>query len=370
MIRIKVPLLNPADEMAEIREEVDRAIDGVLRSGRYIGGPEVDGFEAEFSRIVGCRSVAAVNSGTDALQLALTALGIGAGDEVILPANTFTATAMAVQAVGALPVIGDVDEDLYVIQPHTVEPLITSRTKCIIPVHLFGHPAPMDELTELATAHGLKILEDAAQSHGATAHGRKVGALGDAAAFSFYPSKNLGAFGDAGAVVGEPDLVEHVRVLRDLGRDREGAHVETGVNSRLDALQAAILRVKLRHFDHWQKERRLRAERYAQLLADPRVGLPVEAPWAEHVFYVFVIRVSQRDRILEDLKRAGVSAQVHYPVPIHLQPAHRGKVSVPQPVPVSERLAGEILSLPLYPHLPQEDQDHVVSSLRNALERT
>ena len=370
MIPIKVPLLDPAGEMAEIREEVDQAIDGVLSSGRYIGGPEVAGFEEEFSTIVGGRPVAAVNSGTDALQLALTALGIGPGDEVILPANTFTATAMAVQAVGAVPVIADVDEDLYVLRSSTVEPLITSRTKCIIPVHLFGHPAPVEELTGLAAAHGLKILEDAAQSHGATARGRKVGALGDAAAFSFYPSKNLGAFGDAGAVVGEPDLIERVRVLRDLGRDNEGAHVETGVNSRLDALQAAILRVKLRHFDDWQKERRSRAERYAERLADLPVGLPIEASWAEHVFYVFVIRVSQRDRVLDELRAAGVGAQIHYPVPVHLQPAHRGKVSVPQPVPVSERLAGEILSLPLYPHLPLEDQDHVVGSLRRALGRT
>ncbi|MGH2755119.1 MAG: DegT/DnrJ/EryC1/StrS family aminotransferase [Actinomycetota bacterium] len=369
MIPIEVPLLNPSDEMSEIRDEVDRAIDGVLSSGRYIGGPEVVGFEDEFSSVVGGRSVAAVNSGTDALQLGLTALGIGAGDEVIIPANTFTATAMAVQAIGAVPVIADVDEDLYVIRARAVEPLITSRTRCIIPVHLFGHPAPMEELTELAAAHGLKILEDAAQSHGATAHGRRVGSLGDAAAFSFYPSKNLGAFGDAGAVVGERELVERVRVLRDLGRDDEGAHVETGVNSRLDALQAAILRVKLRHFEDWQKERRLRAERYAEALADLPVGLPVEAAWAEHVFYVFVIRISQRDRILDALRNDGVGAQVHYPVPVHLQPAHRGKVSVPQPLPVSERLAGEILSLPLYPHLPPAAQDHVMDSLRRALER-
>lgn len=364
---VQVPLLDPTHEMREIRAEVDAAIDGVLTSGRFIGGPEVEGFEQEFSKIVGGRGVAAVNSGTDALQLALTGLGVGPGEEVIVPANTFSATAMAVQAVGAIPVVADVDEELYVITPDTVVPLINERTKCIIPVHLFGHPAPVRELRPLADEHGLKILEDAAQSHGATAHGQPIGSLGDAAAFSFYPSKNLGAFGDAGAVVGDPALIARVRTLRDLGRDSGGAHVEVGINSRLDAIQAAILRVKLRRFEMWQKERRSRAHRYLELLADLPVTLPVEAAWAEHVYYVFVIRVADRDRVLKEMNDAGVGAQVHYPVPLHLQPAHQGRMLVPVPVPVSERLAGEILSLPLYPHLPLEDQDRVVEALSAAL---
>jgi dTDP-4-amino-4,6-dideoxygalactose transaminase len=308
-----------------------------------------------------------VNSGTDALKLALVAMGVGHGDEVIVPANTFTATVMAVQGAGAVPVVADVDPDHYVVTRNLVEPLITERTRCLIPVHLFGHPAPMPELMELARDRSLLVLEDAAQAHGASVDGRPVGAWGDAAAFSFYPSKNLGAYGDGGAVVADPAVIERIHRLRDLGRDANGVHVDVGVNSRLDAMQAAILRTKLRHLPAWQERRRAIAALYRELLSDVSVALPIEGDVVTHVYHLFVVRVERRDEIHTSLRGAGIEAGIHYDTPVHLQPAHRGKLQVPRGAPTAERLAGQILSLPIYPQMQDEQVHRVATALRSLL---
>ena len=363
----RVPLLDTSAEYAEIGSDIESAVLRVLRSGRFVGGPEVSAFEEEFSAAVGGRSVAGVNSGTDALKLALVAMGIGPGDEVIVPANTFTATVMAVQGAGAMPVVADVDPDHYVVTRDLVEPLINERTRCLIPVHLFGHPAPMPDLMELARSRSLLVLEDAAQAHGASVGGRPVGAWGDAAAFSFYPSKNLGAYGDGGAVVANPAVIERVGRLRDLGRDADGVHVDVGVNSRLDALQAAILRTKLRHLPAWQERRRAIAGLYRELLRDVSVTLPIEAADVTHVYHLFVIRVERRDETHASLRGAGIEAGIHYVTPVHLQPAHRDKLRVPRGAPTAERLAGQILSLPIYPQMQDEQVYRVATALRSLL---
>lgn len=362
-----VPLFDPTAELAEIGGEVRAAIDRVLERGRFIGGPEVEAFEREFARaIVPGRRAAGVGSGTDALRFALMAVGVGQGDEVIVPVNTFTATAMAVETVGARPVLVDVDERTHAITAATVEPAIGPRTRAIVPVHLFGHPAPMAELVELARSRGLLVVEDAAQAHGASIDGRPVGSWGDAAAFSFYPSKNLGAYGDGGAVVGGEEVVEAVEVLRDLGRDSHGAFVRPGYNSRLDALQAAVLRTKLRHLDDWTERRRRLAGRYRELLAGTVADAPEEARGARHVYHLFVVRVPDRDRVLSEMQAAGVEARIHYPDPLHRQRAHAGHVLTGSAFPVAERLARAILSLPLYPQMEEAQMERVVSALAAA----
>lgn len=362
-----IGLVDLGAELAEIRREVEWAIRRVVESGRYVGGPEVVAFEAAFSAVVGHRPVAAVNSGTDALRLGLTAMGVGPGDEVIVPAHTFTATVMAVQAAGATPVIADVDPETYVVTPAQIEPLLGPSTKCVIPVHLYGHPAPMDEIMELAESRDIAVLEDAAQAHGAALGGRPVGAWGRAAAFSFYPSKNLGAYGDGGAVTGDREVVESVRMLADLGRDSSGEHVELASNSRLDALQAAILLTKLPHLADWNARRRGLAMRYRDLLQDAPISLPVEADRAFHVYHLFVVRTPRRDEVLDALQRAGVHVQVHYPTPVHLQRAHAGRVKVPMRPRIAERLCREVLSLPLYPQMTHGEQDRVVAALQAVL---
>jgi dTDP-4-amino-4,6-dideoxygalactose transaminase len=363
----RVPLFDARAEYAELRTDIDAAVHRVLESGRFIGGPEVEGFETKLGELLEGRAVAGVGSGTDALRLSLLALAVSPGAEVILPANTFTATAMAVESMGAIPVLSDIDPDLHVLTPELVEPLVTRDTAAIIPVHLYGHPAPMGPLAELAEAHGVPLIEDAAQALGTLIDGRPAGVHGRAAAFSFYPSKNLGAYGDAGAVACDPELRERIMVLRDLGRDPSGSHIRLGSNSRLDAIQAAILQAKLPHLERWVGLRRQQADRYRELLAGLPVELPAEAPWARHGYHLFVVRVAERDRVRAELIAAGIEAGVHYPVPIHLQPAHTGLVKVPAALPNAERLAGEILSLPVYPQLTDDQQRFVVDALAGAL---
>ncbi|MCA1726249.1 MAG: DegT/DnrJ/EryC1/StrS family aminotransferase [Actinobacteria bacterium] len=359
-------MLDPAAEYAEIGAAIESAIGQTVRSGRFIGGPEVEAFEEEFGASLG-RPVAAVGSGTEALRMALIALGVEPGDEVVVPANTFTATAMAIEATGAVPVVCDVVEDYHVITAELASRVLSERTRVIVPVHLYGHPAPMAELIELARPRGIAILEDAAQAHGATVHGHPAGGLGDAAAFSFYPSKNLGAFGDAGAVAGSAEVIDRIRILRDLGRDADGRHVTVATNSRLDAIQAAVLRTKLPHLASWVERRRAAADRYRERLAELPLILPSEASWATHAYHLFVVRVRNRDRVRAALAERGIEAGIHYPTPIHLQAAHRDVVRTPEGAPVSERLAGEILSLPLYPQLTPAQQDAVTESLVAAL---
>ena len=363
-----VPLFDTKAEYAEIKKEIDGAVGRVLSSGRFVGGPEVSAFEAEFSAHVGDRDVAAVNSGTDALRLALQGLGIQAGDEVVIPANTFSATAMAIEQVGGIPVVADIDPFSYLMSAESIEALVTDQTRAVLPVHLYGRLAPMSEINEVARQHDLVVIEDAAQAHGASLDGKPAGSWGGAAAFSFYVSKNLGAYGDGGAVVADPDVIARVKALRDLGRDETGEHVLLGVNSRLDAIQAAILRVKLPHLDTWLDSRQRRAERYRESLEEADVELPTEGTPGVHVYHLFVIRVPRRDMVREKLRQRGVEAGIHYPTPIHLQPAHVGRVKVPNGAPNAEKAAREILSLPIYPQMTDTQQDHVIAALRAALQ--
>ena len=364
---MNVPLFDAKREYESIKDEIDAAVASVLASGRFIGGDNVSGFEDEFASYLGADAAIGLNSGTDALRLALQALGVGAGDEVIAPANTFTATIMAIEAVGATPVLVDVDRDLYLMTAEGAERAITSATKAIIPVHLFGAVAEMESFVRLADAHGLALIEDTAQAHGAKAHGRSAGTWGDAGCFSFYPSKNLGAYGDGGAVVGSAEMIDKLRPLRDLGRDEGGNHIEVGSNSRLDSLQAAILRVKLGHLPRWTERRKELASVYDEALAGSNVVTPARPDYGDHVFHLYVVRVQDRDRLLAAGEAAGIGFGIHYPVPIHLQPAHLGRVKVPFGAPVTETASDEIVSLPLFPQMTDDEQQLVIEvTLRTA----
>ncbi|HEV3408156.1 MAG TPA: DegT/DnrJ/EryC1/StrS family aminotransferase, partial [Gaiellaceae bacterium] len=318
-----LPLVDVRRQYRSIKDEIDEAIAGVLESGQFILGEEVDRFEREFAGYCGVRECIGVASGTAAIELALEALGVGAGDEVVAPANTFIATVVPVLRLGARPVLVDCDARTATIDVDRAADAITGRTKAVIAVHLYGQPADMRALRALCDERGLALVEDACQAHGARWEGRRVGGLGRVAAFSFYPGKNLGAFGDGGAVTTDDEaLAERVRLLRDLGQRRKYEHVVVGGNERLDTLQAAILRVKLRHLDRWNEERRSHAAAYARALADGGgVALPATASWAEHVWHLYVVRSHDRDALRDALVRDGIGAGMHYPTPLHLQPA-------------------------------------------------
>jgi dTDP-3-amino-3,4,6-trideoxy-alpha-D-glucose transaminase len=361
---MRIPLVDLAAQYRTLAPELEEAARRVLAGTRYILGPEVEAFEREFAAACGVPHAIGVANGTDALAIALRALGVGPGDEVVTVPNTFIATQEAIAHVGAKPVFADVDPATHTLSPAALERALTLRTRAIVPVHLYGHPADMDPVIELARARSVPVLEDAAQAHGARYRGRPVGALGDAAAFSFYPGKNLGAAGDAGAIVTrDPDLASRMRRLRNHGRTQKYVHEELGWNSRLDELQAALLRVKLPHLPRWNARRRELAARYRERLAG---WLPCVAPaeWAEPAYHLFVIEVGERDALLERLRTAGIEAGVHYPVPLHLQPAGRHLGCARGSFPVSERLAERILSLPLYPEMSDELQDAVLDALR------
>jgi dTDP-4-amino-4,6-dideoxygalactose transaminase len=342
-----------------------------LLSGGYIGGPSVTAFERAWADYCGTGHAVAVGNGTDALLLTLTALGIGPGDEVVVPANTFIATAAAVVRAGAVPRFADVSEDTLLITPATLTAAITPRTRAVIVVHLFGQVPDMPALLAVAAAAGLMVIEDAAQAHGAEWDRRRAGSFGEAACFSFYPGKNLGAAGDAGAVVtSRPDLAERVRSLANHGR-AAGAHYEhasVGVNSRLDALQAIMLLGKLARLESWTQARIALAGHYRRLLAGSGVALPVAAPPARHVYHLFVVRVAGRDRVRAGLARRGIETGVHYPVPCHRQPPLR-RFS-PGRLPVAERAAEELLSLPLHPHMTHGQAERVCEALTEVLAET
>jgi dTDP-4-amino-4,6-dideoxygalactose transaminase len=359
-----IPLVDLRTQLASIREEVDAAIARVLGHGGFVLGEEVAEFELAFARYVGAQSAVGVASGTAALRLALAACGIGAGDEVITTPHTFFATAEAISQSGATPVFVDVRGDTLNLDPERVESAITWRTKAIIPVHLYGNPADMEPLLGIARRHNLRLIEDAAQAHGAEYSGRRCGSLGDIGCFSFYPGKNLGACGDAGAVTGN-DLVllERVRALRDHGRSSKYLHNEIGFAERMDALQAAILRAKLPHLERWTELRRIAAERYRTLLSHLPLELPLTTPGSRHVFHLYVVRTPERDRLLDHLKKDGIMAGVHYPVPLHRQPAYLDLGYGRTTLPVAERAAREVLSLPLYPELDQSRAERVASSI-------
>jgi dTDP-3-amino-3,4,6-trideoxy-alpha-D-glucose transaminase len=365
---LTVPYLDLARPLAEIDFEIDAALSRVVRSGHYIGGPEVARFEEAFAAYCGALYAVGVGNGLDALTLALKARDIGPGDSVVLPVNSFIATALAVSRVGAQPIFVDVDEETANIDPQAAADAIRPDTRAIIPVHLYGHPADIDSLRTLAGRHGLFLLEDAAQAHGARYRGRPCGALGDAAAFSFYPTKNLGALGDAGAVVSNDEaLIDKVRTLANYGAEQKDRHIVQGFNSRLDPIQAAVLSVKLRHLDGWNERRRLLAERYHAGLSDlDGLALPAVRPWALPVWHVFAIRVAggRRDALRRHLEASGIGSNIHYPTPIHLQPAYRESGYAAGAFPVAERLANETLSLPLDPYHRDAEIDAVIHSVR------
>lgn len=353
--------LTPDDEL---RRELLDATARVVASGWYLLGPELEAFEREFAAYAGARHCVAVGSGLDALRLALQARGIGVGDEVIVPGQTFIATWLAVSGTGAIPVPVDVDAASHLIDPERVREAIGPRTAAIVAVDLYGHPADHVALRKIADAHGLWLLDDAAQAHGARLHGRPVGSFADAAAWSFYPGKNLGALGDGGAVTTDDDaLAERIRRLRNYGSSRKYVHEEQGVNSRLDELQAAMLRAKLRRLDASNQRRRDVAARYDVLLAELPFERPVVSDHAAPSWHLYVVRCSGRDALHAALAEQGVETLVHYPVPPHRQPAYSGTDAAEAHLPNAERAAAEVLSLPIGPHLAEDDVEAVAEAV-------
>ena len=365
-VSAEVPFLDLRDSYLELRQEIDAAYRRVMDSGWYILGEEVKAFEREFAEYCGTRHCVGVANGLEALELILRVYGIGPGDEVIVPANTYIATWLAVSATGATPVPVEPNGGTYNIDPVRIEASITPRTKAILPVHLYGQTAEMDPINEIAARRGLKVIEDAAQAHGARYRDRRAGSLGDAAGWSFYPTKNLGAFGDAGAVTTDDgELADRVRTLRNYGSKKKYYNEEKGINSRLDELHAAMLRVRLRHLDEWNARRARIAEMYFEGLKTADVILPAVAEGAEPVWHLFVIRSQRRDALQRHLKSAGVEALVHYPVPPHLQEAYREMSLGVGSLHVSESIHREALSLPMGPHLSEEDAGRVVEAVRS-----
>lgn len=354
------------------RAEIDAAVSRVLESGWYILGEETAAFEREFATFCDASGAVGVNSGTDAIVLALRALGVGHGDEVITVAQTAVATVAAIALTGAMPVLVDIDPVTFTLDPTLFAQAITPQTKAVIPVHLYGQPADMDAIMDSAASAGVAVLEDCAQAHGATYREQPVGTLGDIAAFSFYPTKNLGAMGDGGAVIGrDTALLERVRLLREYGWTPAARYVSqiAGTNSRLDEMQAAILRVRLAHLAEENRARARIAARYAELLGDEEaLQLPQTLSDRTHVWHLYVVRAQDRDGVRERLAAEGVGTAIHYPVPIHLQPAYAdGGVLTPFPLPVTERAAGEILSLPMHPFLSDDEICHVAEVLKRAV---
>ena len=364
-----VPFLDLGAQHAQIAQQLDRACRSVLSNGKFVRGPELEAFESEFAAYCGAGYCVGVGNGLDALTLILRACDVGPGDEVIVPAHTFIATWLAVSQAGATPVPVEPDIATYNIDPALIEAAITRRTRAIMPVHLYGLPADMDPIMDIAERHDLKVIEDAAQAHGARYRGRRCGGLGHAAGFSFYPSKNLGALGDGGAVVtNDADLAARVRRMANYGSERKYEHVEMGVNSRLDELQAAFLRVKLAHLDAWNARRSDVAGIYLEQLAELQSPtLPSEPDWAELFQHVFGIRYAQRDTLAAALQDRGIGTLIHYPVPPHLSGAYRARDWGRRALPVSESLAQDVLSLPMGPHLDTQSAERVVTGLREAV---
>ena len=361
---MKVPFLDLKAPYLELQLQLDEAQRRVMESGWYLLGDETRSFETEFAAYCGVRHCVGVGNGLDALHLILRALDVGPGDEVLVPSNTYIATWLAVSYAGATPVPVEPDPVSYNIDPLRLEAAVTPRTKAIIAVHLFGQPAEMDAINEVAARHGLRVVEDAAQAHGARYRGRRTGSLGDAAGFSFYPGKNLGAFGDGGAVTtDDAALADRVRMLRNYGSRQKYLHQESGFNSRLDELQAALLRVKLVVLDEWNDRRRHVAATYLASLAGCGLDLPQVPSWIEPVWHLFVVRSNLRQALTERLDRAGVGWLIHYPIPPHLQQAYLALSLQVGSLPIAERLAGEVLSLPIGPHLSRQQQECVVDAL-------
>lgn len=361
-----IPLLDLAAQYESLQLELDEAVRRVLQSGQFVLGPEVAAFEEEFAAFCQAPYAVAVNSGTSALHLALLAAGVGPGDEVITTPFTFAATVAAIHYTGATPVLVDIDPVTYTLDPSGIEPALSPRTKALLPVHLYGHPADMDPLLDCARRNRLVVIEDAAQAHGAAYRGRPAGSLGDLACFSFYPGKNLGAAGEGGAVVTHhAEYARTVRLLRSWGEDRKYHHSLRGYNYRLEGLQGAVLRVKLRRLAAWIDARRSRAARYRERLNS--VAPPVEMSWARHAYCVYTVRVPRRDLVQQQLAARGIATAIHYPKPLHLQPAYADPRYREGDFPHAEQAAREVLSLPMYPELRDEQVDAVAAALGEIL---
>lgn len=366
---MKVPLVDLVAQNGETADDIRTAIDAVFETASYVGGSDVGAFEKEYADATGVAYCVGVGNGTDALELALRAAGVTAGGEVVVPVNTFIATAEAVSRIGATPVFAEVDDEHLLIDPAAVAAAVTSRTQAVVPVHLFGQVAPVGALRAALGVSGIPIVEDGAQSQGAVGPDGPAGSLGLVSSTSFYPGKNLGAAGDAGAVTtGDPDIARAVRVMSAHGSEKKYVHEVVGFNSRMDSLQAAVLRVKLRHLPAWNQRRRAAAARYTELLSGiDGVRLPRTADGNVDVWHLYVVRVADRDRVVAKLNEAGVGASVHYPTPLHLTEAYSHLGIGAGAFPIAEAAAGEILSLPLYPHITVEQQEFVAETLAEAL---
>jgi len=365
---MKIPLLDLKAQYRAIQSEIDGAIQQVLESGHFVLGPNVQALEEEVAAYLGVKHAIGVASGTDALIISLESLGIGAGDEVIVPSYTFFATAEAVLQVGARPVFVDIEPNTFCLDVQQITENLTPQTKAVIPVHMYGHPAPMGPLLELARSHGFKVIEDNAQAMGAEFDGRKTGSLGDAGCLSFFPSKNLGAYGDGGMVVtNDAEIEERARMLRTHGWREKYFPETTGYNSRLDELQAAILRIKLNHLDAWNQRRREVAAQYKKQLSDLGIGVPDEAGSVKHVFHLFVVRLRQRDQVLHYLREKGIGSAVYYPHPLHLTQPCQFLGLKEGDLPVTEQMSRETLAIPLYPEMTDPEVQEVVAALEGAM---
>lgn len=361
----QIPFLDLRATYFELQEEIDAAVKGVMSSGAFILGKEVDLFEQEFASYLGIKHCIGVGNGLDALHLALRALEIGPGDEVLVPSNTYIATWLAVSYAGAMPVPVEPDAHTYNMSPNLIEAAITPRTKAIMPVHLYGQAADMDPILEIARRHNLYVIEDAAQAQGARYKGVRVGGLGDIAGWSFYPGKNLGAFGDGGAITTNNDeIAERLRVLRNYGSRVKYYNEALGFNTRLDSMQAAVLRIKLRKLDEWNGRRSVVAARYLDAFKDTGLVLPYVPAWADPVFHLFVVRTERREEFMEFLKARGIGTLIHYPVPPHLQQAYSQLGWKEGSLPLTEKIHREVVSLPMGPHLKEQEVEAVIRAVR------
>jgi dTDP-4-amino-4,6-dideoxygalactose transaminase len=365
---MSVPFVDFKEQNQIIRGEVDAGFMKVFEKGDFILGEEAQTFEKSFAKYCDVDYGVGVNSGTDALYLALSALDIREGDEVVVPTHTFIATALCVSFAGAKPVFADIEPDTYNIDPESFERVITPRTKAVIPVHIYGQPADMDEIIAIARKHGIKIVEDAAQAHGSRYKGKRAGSLGDVACFSFYPTKGLGACGDAGMIVtNDQAIYEKALMLRDYGRKGRYEHKIKGHNSRLDTIQAVVLNAKLKHLDAWNTLRAKNAARYAELLKPLKVVTPITKSDRTHVFQTYAVRVPNRDQVVKRMNAKGVGVLIHYPIPLHLQEAYAELGHVPGDFPVAEKVASDIMSLPMFPHMTKEQIETVAAALKESL---
>jgi dTDP-4-amino-4,6-dideoxygalactose transaminase len=364
---MKVPYLDLKSQYLSLQSDIHEELNKVMESSEFAGGSFVARFEKEFAAFCDCRHAIGVGSGTEALWFSLLALGIGPGDEVITVPNTFIATAEAISFCGAKPVFVDIEEKTYGMDPALLEKAITNKTKAVIPVHIFGHPVHMDPILSIAKEHGLSVIEDACQAHGALYKGKRAGSMGAAGCFSFYPGKNLGAYGEAGAVVtNDPKINAMIRSMRDHGQSKKYYHDVLGWNGRMDGFQGAILSVKLKHLPRWNDQRRRHAHRYTQGLSSLKnVIVPIENKEAQHVYHIYAIRTKDRDTLMQYLQEKGIHCGIHYPIPIHLQKVYSHANHTQGSFPISETCATEFLSLPMYPELTEEQVSYVIDTIND-----